>query len=430
MLSHTERNHSTHTVSLHHFSPCPRNILRKHSPLNMSLCFARPSLSLLHTSHLLGGSLCSSSGLHGMQCFIDSLVREAENGDASCEELIDTLTNEDIDEDFFDAEVDKIGKLMLSVARAGNVFKEDSSLYSTIMATKENDQRIIWTNDRMGDAECVFIIVVSLRMRRVTVIFRGTTTVSDIFANADFGITTMPDPTAEDFPNESDLIEVNNGYVQYLLTERDDTGLTKFDEIANRVDEFGNEMGEGGYSLFVTGHSMGGALAAIFGFYASTDRRFAQKDNPVRIFTFASAIPGRVSFAKAFQRQEKAGLLQHLRISNDNDIVPLAHPQSELTFAHTGVSLSLHEDRNLPSIKYVQDPDWWGTWTANFLTNLWLNSSSRRVGKNHSTINYAKRYERIQTEMNEKGMGGLTLNDIYSAYLDGAAPPWSKQCRY
>mmetsp|Transcript_18630 Transcript_18630/g.34525 ORF Transcript_18630/g.34525 Transcript_18630/m.34525 type:complete len:256 (+) Transcript_18630:126-893(+) len=254
MLSHTERNHSTHTVSLHHFSPCPRNILRKHSPLNMSLCFARPSLSLLHTSHLLGGSLCSSSGLHGMQCFIDSLVREAENGDASCEELIDTLTNEDIDEDFFDAEVDKIGKLMLSVARAGNVFKEDSSLYSTIMATKENDQRIIWTNDRMGDAECVFIIVVSLRMRRVTVIFRGTTTVSDIFANADFGITTMPDPTAEDFPNESDLIEVNNGYVQYLLTERDDTGLTKFDEIANRVDEFGNEMGEGGYSLFVTGH--------------------------------------------------------------------------------------------------------------------------------------------------------------------------------
>jgi len=379
-------------------------------------------------SHEGGGVLCRNSGLCGMQCFMDSLLREAQNGDFSCEGLIDTLTN-DIDEDYFDDEVDKIGKLMLSVARAGNVFKEDSSLYSTIMATKENDQRIIWTNDRMGDAECVFIIVVSLRMRRVTVIFRGTTTVNDIIANADFEIKTMPNPIVEDDPNESDLIEVNNGYVQYLLTERDDTGLTKFDEIVNRVDEFGKEMGEGGYSLFVTGHSMGGALAAIFGFYASADGRFAQKGNPVRIFTFASAIPGRVSFAKAFQHQEKAGLLQHLRIANDNDIVPLAHPQSELTFAHTGVSLLLHEDRNLPSIKYVQDSDWWGTWTANFMTNLWLNVSSRAVGKNHSTVNYAKRYERIQTEMNEKGIGGTTLSDIYASYLDGSAPPWSKQCQ-
>lgn len=69
---------------------------------------------------------------------------------------------------------------------------------------------------------------------------------------------------------------------------------------------------------------MGGSLAAMFGFYASLDGRFAQNGNPVRIFTFAAAIPGRIDFARAFQHQERSGLLQHLRISNDNDIVPLS----------------------------------------------------------------------------------------------------------
>lgn len=57
----------------------------------------------------------------------------------------------------------------------------------------------------------------------------------------------------------------------------------------------------------------------MFGFFASADGRFAQEGNPVRIFTFAAAISGRISFAKAFQYQEKAGRLQHLRITNDND---------------------------------------------------------------------------------------------------------------
>ena len=57
----------------------------------------------------------------------------------------------------------------------------------------------------------------------------------------------------------------------------------------------------------------------MFGFQASLDGRFAVRGNPVRLFTFASAIPGRISFAKAFQHQEQMGLIQHLRVANDND---------------------------------------------------------------------------------------------------------------
>eukprot|EP00584_Thalassiosira_punctigera_P024561 CAMPEP_0172549460 /NCGR_PEP_ID=MMETSP1067-20121228/18545_1 /TAXON_ID=265564 ORGANISM="Thalassiosira punctigera, Strain Tpunct2005C2" /NCGR_SAMPLE_ID=MMETSP1067 /ASSEMBLY_ACC=CAM_ASM_000444 /LENGTH=670 /DNA_ID=CAMNT_0013336851 /DNA_START=190 /DNA_END=2202 /DNA_ORIENTATION=+ len=370
-------------------------------------------------SHAMGGTLCSCLGLHGMQCFVDSLAREAHVGDANCEELLETLANEDVDDDF-DSEVAKIGKLMHLVSQTGNVFKKGSFLCSLIAAKRETDHRIVWTNDRMGDAECVYIIAVSHMKRCVTVIFRGTTTVNDIFQNADFGAMAKPNPIKEDYPGKSELIEMHSGYCQYLLTKRDDSGKTKIDEIAERVHKYGEEIGKGGYSIYVTGHSMGGALATIFGLYASTQDRFTQGGNPVRVVTFASAIPGRISFAKAFQRQEKVGLLQHLRITNDNDIVPLAHPQDELTFAHTGVSLTFHEDKTIPSIKYVQDPDWWGTWTANIQTNLYLNFPWRTlaVGRNHGTINYMKRYENIQSEVkSDECLGKMTLNDVYSAYV-------------
>jgi len=333
--------------------------------------------------------------------------------------LLEILGNDDIDDDEFDSEILKINTLLFNIASGGNVFKENHN--QTLMSMIQNDSRIVWTNDRSGDKECVYIICVSSKKRRVTVIFRGTSTINDIMKNADFSILTQENPIRDDYPGKTDSIEWNNGYAGYLYDERDDTGRTKFDEVADRAYEYGEELGEGGFSLYVTGHSMGGALAAMFGFNASLDRRFAQKGNPVRLFTFAAAIPGRISFAKAFQYQEKVGLIQHLRITNDNDIVPLAHPQSETTFAHTGISLILHEDKNkLPSIKYVNDLNWWGTWKANIQTNLFLNfpwAKLATVGRNHGTVNHVKRIQLAKEKIRDQCLDKVTLNDLYATYV-------------
>ena len=165
--------------------------------------------------------------------------------------------------------------------------------------------------------------------------------------------------------------------------------------------------------------SMGGALAVLFAFYASLDSRFAQQNNPVCVYTFAAAIPGRISFAKAFQHQERTGLIQHLRIANEEDIVPLAHPQSIRSFAHTGISLILHHDKNLnvlPSFKYVSDPSWWYSWSANLQTNILLNFpwlSPLAVGSYHGCDTYAKRIEQVKACLTEIGFEQLTLNDLY-----------------
>jgi hypothetical protein len=165
---------------------------------------------------------------------------------------------------------------------------------------------------------------------------------------------------------------------------------------------------------------LGGSLAQIFGFYASLDDDLAKRGNPVRVFTFASAISGRISFAKAFQHHEQKGLIQHLRISNDHDVIPLAHYPHHFNLAQTGVSLCLHACGKLPSVKYVKDLDWWSTLKANIYTNFllnipWFNLSS--AGVNHGVSEHVRRIEMAEATMVEHGLENVTLNDLYATYV-------------
>lgn len=135
-----------------------------------------------------------------------------------------------------------------------------------------------------------------------------------------FDVHREKNPIQEDYNSKTTEIAVHKGFAEYLFDKRDDTGKTKYDEIADRACEYGKEFGNDGFSLYVTGHSLGGSLSQLFGFRASTEGRFTKGiNNPVRVISFASPIPGHISFAHAFQHQEKMRKLQHLRILNDND---------------------------------------------------------------------------------------------------------------
>ena len=166
--------------------------------------------------------------------------------------------------------------------------------------------------------------------------------------------------------------------------------------------------------------SMGGALACTFGLHTSADVRFAQNGNPVRVYTFVAPLSGRISFVKAFQYQENAGILQHLRVSCDTGVVTLVHYQSDFTFAHTGIALSLHDERKIPAVKYVQDVNWWHTWTANIQTNIWLDfpwTNLSSIGTCHVTSTFAKRIEHMKDGMVERGIDEMTLDDMYDFYV-------------
>jgi hypothetical protein len=72
--------------------------------------------------------------------------------------------------------------------------------------------------------------------------------------------------------------------------------------------------------LNVAGHSLGGALASLFAFYAATDERLRADKHPVEVFSFASPPVGDNRFRKAFKRLERDGRLQYARIANDHDL--------------------------------------------------------------------------------------------------------------
>lgn len=64
----------------------------------------------------------------------------------------------------------------------------------------------------------------------------------------------------------------------------------------------------------MTGHSLGGALATLFGFYATTDDCITKNVQPVELYTFASPLVGDKNFCQAFKALENEGKIVHARI--------------------------------------------------------------------------------------------------------------------
>lgn len=98
-----------------------------------------------------GGAICKRTGFHGVQHFLDKLVRLAKSGDKNCEELLDMLYAEDIPDDLA-----KMHQLLFNIAARGNVFTEHYN--KVFMAMYWNDSRIVWTNDRSmdsGEVTCI-----------------------------------------------------------------------------------------------------------------------------------------------------------------------------------------------------------------------------------------------------------------------------------
>ena len=92
-------------------------------------------------------------------------------------------------------------------------------------------------------------------------------------------------PVKQNYPGRVDELSLHSGFALYLLRKRKDTGMSKLQEIFDKIDEIGREMApDGNYKLSITGHSLGGALATLCGFYVAASEKFAAVQQ-VRIFT-------------------------------------------------------------------------------------------------------------------------------------------------
>jgi hypothetical protein len=124
-----------------------------------------------------------------------------------------------------------------------------------------------------------------------------------------------------------------------------------------------------GYKVFVTGHSLGGAIASLVAFQmAKSDD--PQIPKPVWCITFASPRVGNAFLARSFDHLEKEGQLCHLRVYNEDDIVAALPPRGIITlpamlcapnklFRHVGISMKLVDTKRVPYTLRYMNPNHW-----------------------------------------------------------------------
>jgi hypothetical protein len=219
---------------------------------------------------------------------------------------------------------------MLRVMRNAVETRDDAQLQFLAQIFKEGSvsqllvqshSRLVWMNDWYPLKDLTYAIAVDTRLKRVLVVFRGAITAEDWRTVMQYKFETIPNPVKDDFEGKKDKIRVYMGFYEYLFRVRKDTGTTKYSEIASLAHKYGIEKIGKDYKLFVTGHSLGGALTNFFCFFASTEERFT-RNGPVQAIAFAGPYCGGHSFADSFRHQERMKKLQFIRVANNNDMVP------------------------------------------------------------------------------------------------------------
>lgn len=179
------------------------------------------------------------------------------------------------------------------------------------------------------DRDGVFAIFCNYNQRRVTVAFRGSQCFLDWVQNAEYSMVPLrlngeyqgwchhgfrEVLFAKPDSKEYGILPLYEAVVDQLIKEFDKSTLGDDADQRRRVQT---------YTLWVTGHSKGAALATLFGFAAAQDARLAPIfEGPVTVMSFASPRVGDYHFRGEHQNLEASGKLRHFRFMNDDDIVP------------------------------------------------------------------------------------------------------------
>lgn len=133
--------------------------------------------------------------------------------------------------------------------------------------------------------------------RQIVIVFRGTHTKSDWISDA------IASQTA--YPYANDGVLVHRGFLDIYRSARK--------QIMISLNKLSPQK-----TLYITGHSLGGSLAALCAVDIATNTKFKEPS----VYTYASPRTGNPAFAKLFNR--KTG--PHYRIYNTNDIIPELPP--------------------------------------------------------------------------------------------------------
>jgi predicted lipase len=285
----------------------------------------------------------------------------------------------------------------------------------------ESSLEVVWFSD-FTQNDVVYGICVQREEKKITVVFRGTVNSHNWLMNFRYDMMEVPNPVDDYYPGRVDGLSVHSGFALYLLRRRKDTRRSKMDEIFEKIETIGKELApDGDYKLCITGHSLGGALATLFGFYCGAKLCLTpQKTKEVRIFTFASPRVGGESFLYAFQHLERAGWIRHARFSCTNDIVPLIpfcnfQVDNLKFYKHVGMRVQLHDTgrigkwrlRKRLDVSYPLRHDWSSKIARGLMNCIFTNPNTPRGYKMYHTLTEYQR--RMHLAMTYRKALGATV---------------------
>jgi predicted lipase len=200
-----------------------------------------------------------------------------------------------------------------------------------------NGQVIDFIND--PDTDLQVGITLSESQKRISVVFRGSESRSDWYY--DLMITKH---------NIKDNIYVHNGFYQQLHINNNYT------KIKDSIEKILESEDKKDYEILITGHSLGAALATLFGYLYSKETTV-----PIKIISFASPRVGNIGFKNDFDNQNN---LIHYRITNNRDVIT-ACPM--INYKHVGINIHLNSNGSMhiyPNYNY-------NTWTMFSLFRCW-----------------------------------------------------------
>lgn len=264
-------------------------------------------------------------------------------------------------------------------------------------------------------SELVYSIVVSPKSRRVTVVFRGSVNANDWITNVSMAMTDFKLPgfsSEEARYDRQSYGRVHRGFYEYLFgkTQKGDNGSykSKAEEIMGILATLLEEECKG-YSVFVTGHSLGGSMSTMFAFRAAAFGQVGMVTN----VSFASPYCGDQGFRDSFYDLEKNNKIRHIRVSNDEDVVPLipfAAPPLEM-YKHTGMNVRMFNPDQILMPKcrlfYPKEGSWPNEVRNALLNNFPMGLSVGVISK-HLCPEYSSRLEGSKEELKK-----VTVESLY-----------------
>lgn len=148
-------------------------------------------------------------------------------------------------------------------------------------------------------------ITINHKEKRIILVFRGSDELKDWLKNILF--------CKKQMPKIDENIYIHVGFYRCLF----------YNKLYNRlVAEINNlYLHNKDYDLYITGHSLGGALATLFGYFLSYNNTFNNNKNNngnINVVSFASPRLGNKKWVNDFNNRKN---IKHIRIVNNHDIV-------------------------------------------------------------------------------------------------------------